>query len=148
MSLRQPTMKMSKSHEDVRSRILITDSGDDIRAKIRGALTDSEPGITFDPVNRPGLANLLQIVCSVREDINAADLAHDFCYQSLGALKSFVSSCVIDYLAQHRARYFELQRDIGRNGILRQLAEEGAVKARLNASRVLTKVYKNLGLTS
>jgi tryptophanyl-tRNA synthetase len=60
-SFRDPSKKMSKSEQDPRSRIEITDTRDDILEKCKKALTDFTSEITFDPENRPGVANLITI---------------------------------------------------------------------------------------
>ena len=49
MSLQEPHLKMSKSDTDPRSRILITDSADEIHRKIMSALTDSTNSVSYDP---------------------------------------------------------------------------------------------------
>lgn len=54
MSLTDPGKKMSKSPPNPKSRILITDSREEIFKKINGSLTDCEDGITYDPATRPG----------------------------------------------------------------------------------------------
>lgn len=53
---------MSKSAADSRSRILLSDSRDEIASKIRKAVTDSEGHISYDPAGRPGVSNLLRIL--------------------------------------------------------------------------------------
>ena len=63
-SLKDPTQKMSKSDDDPRSRILLSDSNEAIAAKIRHALTDSVGDISYDPQKRPGVSNLIDI-CSM-----------------------------------------------------------------------------------
>ncbi|PNF20689.1 Tryptophan--tRNA ligase, mitochondrial [Cryptotermes secundus] len=60
-SLRDPSKKMSKSEQDPKSRIEITDTPDDILEKCKKALTDFTSEITFDPEKRPGVANLITI---------------------------------------------------------------------------------------
>ncbi|RQM06458.1 hypothetical protein DH86_00002299, partial [Scytalidium sp. 3C] len=62
MSLQDPQQKMSKSHADVRSRILITDTPEDIHRKIMAALTDSTNSVSYEPETRPGVANLLHLL--------------------------------------------------------------------------------------
>ena len=59
MSLKEPLLKMSKSHADPRSRILVNDDHQTISEKLRFALTDSMARISYDPINRPGVSNLL-----------------------------------------------------------------------------------------
>jgi tryptophanyl-tRNA synthetase len=61
MSLTDASKKMSKSDPSPRSKINLNDSTDEIRQKITKAKTDSILGITWDPQQRPELANLLQI---------------------------------------------------------------------------------------
>lgn len=57
---------MSKSAVNPKSRILISDSKDEIEMKIRKAVTDSETHISYDPVRRPGISNLLCILHQCR----------------------------------------------------------------------------------
>ena len=52
---------MSKSDASKLSCINLIDDPDMIRAKIRKAKTDSLGGITYDPKERPEVANLLRI---------------------------------------------------------------------------------------
>ena len=53
---------MSKSDPDQNLFMLVTDDPSTIHSKIRKALTDSIQGpITYDPINRPGISNLLLI---------------------------------------------------------------------------------------
>jgi tryptophanyl-tRNA synthetase len=57
---------MSKSAANPNSRILLSDSKDEIEIKIRKAVTDSETDISYDPVLRPGISNLLCILHECR----------------------------------------------------------------------------------
>ncbi|KAJ4439141.1 hypothetical protein ANN_15098 [Periplaneta americana] len=60
-SLRDPSKKMSKSDQDPRSRIEITDTPEDLLEKCKKAVTDFTSEVTFDPEKRPGVANLITI---------------------------------------------------------------------------------------
>ena len=62
MSLTEPTTKMSKSHSNPESRILLTDSDSEIQSKIKSAVTDSDYSISYDPEKRPGISNLIDIL--------------------------------------------------------------------------------------
>jgi len=67
MSLKDGTVKMSKSHPDDASRINMDDSDDAIAAKIKAAKTDSELGFwPLDPKSRPEKANLVRILGACR----------------------------------------------------------------------------------
>lgn len=61
-SLKDPAVKMSKSDPNPLSRIDLMDSAEDIQQKLKKSTTDSvSKDITYDPVNRLGLANLIEI---------------------------------------------------------------------------------------
>lgn len=57
---------MSKSAANPKSRILLSDTRDEIALKIRKAVTDSDTCITYDPIGRPGISNLLRILHECR----------------------------------------------------------------------------------
>ena len=61
MALDDPTSKMSKSAENVHSRISLLDEDSKIKKSIMKATTDSEGIIRFDPENKPGVSNLINI---------------------------------------------------------------------------------------
>jgi len=59
MGLKDPTKKMSKS--EINDYISLLDKPEEIKEKVKKALTDSQEGICYDPVKRPGISNLLTI---------------------------------------------------------------------------------------
>lgn len=109
MSLKDPRHKMSKSHLDPKSRILITDTEDDIKAKINSALTDMEDGISYNPEARPGVSNLIEILKHVEESKSSCEeLAKDMSSLSMRGLKERVSAAVIACLEGIRPAYLDL----------------------------------------
>ena len=56
--LRDPTSKMGKTGSDGAGVLFLRDTPDVLAAKIRRAVTDTDPDLRFDPVSRPGVANL------------------------------------------------------------------------------------------
>lgn len=60
-NLRDPSKKQSKSDPNQKSRITLRDDPKDILKKIKRAITDFTSEVTYDPVNRPGVANLISI---------------------------------------------------------------------------------------
>lgn len=143
MSLKEPTSKMSKSHTDDRSRILLTDSASEIQKKVKVALTDSEPKITYDPVHRPGVSNLIEIL-SHFEDISCQEIASEFETASLRALKEHVGSRIAHHLAEIRERYISIVDD--KTGYLDSVAQEGGKAAQANANLTMQEVRKAMGL--
>ena len=61
MGLQDPTAKMSKSATNPNDVILLEDEPDVIIKKFKKAVTDSENKVRFDPENKPGVSNLMQI---------------------------------------------------------------------------------------
>ena len=98
---------MSKSDPDPASRILITDSADEIRTKIKRAKTDSIPGpLTYDPETRPGVSNLIDILKHVtRSSKTQQELAKEHKDTTLGALKALVADEVVKELDGIKERY-------------------------------------------
>lgn len=144
MSLTDPSSKMSKSHKLDRSRILITDSPEQIKAKIGSALTDSIPGISYDIENRPGISNLLSIL-SLFDDQkrSAAQLGAAYSDLSPKQFKQIVSEAIIQGFGSVRKRYLELLSSD--NDYLEKVAAEGARKANQSAEETMSLVREAVG---
>ncbi|KAL4861119.1 hypothetical protein BDV12DRAFT_180722 [Aspergillus spectabilis] len=142
MSLKEPTLKMSKSHVDDRSRIVLTDSPEDVWRKIKVALTDSETGITYDPIRRPGVSNLIEILSHL-EGKSCSEIALSYESASPRALKEHLSKRICEVLSPIREQYYSLMED-GRS--LDDIAEQGARDARANAEITMKKVREAMGL--
>jgi len=143
MSLKEPTSKMSKSHSDERSRIILTDSPSTIQKKVKVALTDSEPTITYDPVRRPGVSNLIEIL-SHFEGVSCESIASEYHTASLRVLKEHVASRIAHHLQEIRERYISIMED--QSGYLDSVAREGAEAAQANASVTMRRVREAMGL--
>ncbi|GLA58617.1 mitochondrial 37S ribosomal protein rsm10 [Aspergillus tubingensis] len=143
MSLKEPTLKMSKSHVDERSRILLTDSPGQIHKKLKAALTDSETTITYDPLRRPGVSNLLELL-SHFEGRSCEELVLEFQSTSLRALKENLAHKISNHLQPVREKYFSLMED--KTGYLEDISEKGARAARANAELTMTRVREAMGL--
>ncbi|RAH68178.1 tryptophan--tRNA ligase MSW1 [Aspergillus aculeatinus CBS 121060] len=144
MSLKEPNLKMSKSHSDPRSRILLTDSSEEIRKKIKVALTDSEAGVTYDPIGRPGVSNLLELL-SHFDGRTCEDLVSELRFSSLRALKETLANQISSKLAPIRERYLQLIADKG--GYLDAVSEQGKHTARTNAEQTMSHVRNYMWIT-
>lgn len=148
MSLTDPGKKMSKSAQNPKSRILITDSREEIFKKINGALTDSEDGITYDPVARPGLSNLIEIAYNLDEGQNflgCEDLARDWSNLSKKAVKERVASVIDAHLAPVRDSYFNFTSNMGER-MIQGLAGKGAENANARAAETMELIRDVVGL--
>ena len=144
MSLVDPTSKMSKSAKSEKSRILITDSPEQIRTKIGSALTDSLVGITYEPKKRPGIANLLEILSIFdQQQRTAADIAKIYHSVSPKQLKATVADAVIMGLQGIGERYHTLLA--ADDGFLDRVAQHGATKARKSAEETMELVRSAVG---
>jgi tryptophanyl-tRNA synthetase len=64
--LAHPTKKMSKSDESGRGVIFLGDDPEVAAKKIMSATTDDLAYVRYDPVNQPGISNLLEILSLLR----------------------------------------------------------------------------------
>ncbi|KAH6604097.1 hypothetical protein Trco_007543 [Trichoderma cornu-damae] len=144
MSLTEPTSKMSKSHKAERSRILITDVPEDIRSKVATALTDSIPGISYDPAARPGISNLLEILSAFdTERRSPAQLAEVYANASPRMFKDAVADTLVAGLHGVRDRYLELSAN---DSYLDMIERQGARKAQESAQETMDIVRAAVGL--
>ena len=145
MSLTDPTSKMSKSHRSERSRILITDTPDEIKKKIGSALTDSIPGISYDTAKRPGISNLLDILSVFdRQSRSPSQLAHAYEDLSPKQLKDIVSDAIIMGLKGVRERYMEY---LGSGeGYVDKIEAEGNRRASESAQATMGAVREAMGM--
>ncbi|KAI9677576.1 MAG: Tryptophan--tRNA ligase, mitochondrial [Caeruleum heppii] len=146
MSLRRPHLKMSKSHEDPNSKILITDSREEIHHKIRQAITDSTEQVTYDPVNRPGVSNLIEIVHHLNSEGKTCEaLADEFASLPLRKFKETVADCIVSGLDGIKTEYDRvMSQDGGR--YLDDVARHGARKANESAAATMIVIREAIGL--
>ena len=146
MSLKEPHLKMSKSHLDPRSRIHITDDPETVSEKLKLALTDSQTGVSFDSADRPGVSNILAIMSHLdHKNRSAKDLAHLFASGSMRDFKAEAARVVSDGLANIRERYECLITEKSSHH-LKEIAHVGSIKAQGLAKRTMSRVRDALGL--
>ena len=149
MSLKDPTKKMSKSDPNPASRILITDSKEEIHKKIKGAVTDSIEGISYNRSERPGVSNLIDIMFymdwSIPESPEA--LAEDLKGVSMRALKEKVADTIEVNIGPIREKY-EAVMALPENGAesLRDVELQASDRARTIAAANVEEVKKRMGL--
>ena len=145
MSLKDPRSKMSKSHADPRSRISLIDSPEEIQKKINLALTDSNSGISYDPVGRPGVSNLIQLLCHFDHGAKSCDdIITEHGDLSIRAFKELLGNRISDKIGPVREKYLELVSS--KTAHIDSVAEQGAENAKANADLTLHMVKKAMGL--
>jgi tryptophanyl-tRNA synthetase len=144
MSLRDGTKKMSKSDASPASRINITDTAQDILQKIKKSKTDSIAEITYDPINRPEVTNLINIYSALTGS-NTTQIVNN--YQGLGFanFKSNLAEVIISEFSSINQEYTRLIQD---KSHLTATLNEGANKARVIAEKTCTQIKDLFGFVN
>lgn len=142
MGLGNPTSKMSKS--DPNGCVFLMEKPEDIARKFKRAITDSdtENCVRFDPANKPGVSNLMNIYSAVTGK-SIDEIEREFEGQGYGVFKPAVGDAVIETLRPIREEATRLLAD---KAYLCSVYTEGAQKASAIARKTLRKVYKKVGL--
>ena len=142
MGLGNPTSKMSKS--DPNGCVFLMEKPEDIARKFKRAITDSdtENCVRFDPANKPGVSNLMNIYSAVTGK-SIDEIEREFEGQGYGVFKPAVGDAVIETLRPIREEATRLLED---KAYLCSVYTEGAQKASVIARKTLRKVYKKVGL--
>ena len=142
MDLQEPTKKMSKSGGTELGTIWLTDPPARLKKKIMGAVTDSGSEVRADPVAKPGVTALLDILAAVT-DTTVADLDVRYEGSQYGGFKKDVLDAVVAYLEPIQARYAELSADPAE---VECILAVGADRARHVAVETMAAVRSALGL--
>jgi tryptophanyl-tRNA synthetase len=141
MDLQEPTNKMSTSTSSEGGAVYIADSPDAIRKKFKTAVTDSGREVRYDPKEKPGVSNLLEIMSvATGEPFDA--LERRFANAGYGDLKEAVGESVVELLTPIRERFDALRAD---ERELQRLLGLGAEKARRTAQPTLELMYDRMG---
>lgn len=141
MSLSEPTKKMSKSDVSDKGVIYMLDDPALIRKKVRAAATDSIGIIQYDPINQPGIANLLTIIAACK-DITISNVVTQYQGMQYGAFKDCVASVIIETLAPIQQRYNEIIH----SQILEDTLVAGKMRVQHIANTKLQQVMHRVGL--
>ena len=120
MDLLTPNKKMSKSSENQKGVIRLLDDAKVIRKKIMGATTDSEMLVKYDPENKPGISNLINIYISFTNK-SVAEVEKEFEGKSYGEFKEKVADVVVEEITKIQDRYNEIIK----NNELDKILDEG-----------------------
>src|SRR3954447_6312675 len=140
LDLQSPEKKMSKSLPPAGCIDLLDEPAVSAK-KIRSAVTDTGREIVADPVDKPGVTNLLTIH-SALSGRSIADLEEHFAGRGYGDLKKELAEIVTDFVTPVRARTLELLDDPAE---LERVLAGGAARAREVAVRTVADVYDRAG---
>lgn len=131
--------KMSKS---LGNAIMLGATSDETARLIKKAVTDSERVITFDPVKRPAVSNLLTLIslCTGEEPAKIADTIGD---KGSGKLKALLTEALNEELRALRERRAQIICD---EALIRTTLTNGVKKAREVAQKTLEEVRSAMNM--
>lgn len=141
MALDDPTQKMSKSAENIHSRISLLDDEAKIKKSIMKATTDSDGTIKYDVENKPGVSNLLTIY-STLSGIPIPELEAKYEGKGYGDFKKDLVQVTIEALRPIKERYEEIRH----SDELIEILNDGAKRADAIAKETMKRVRKTFGL--
>ena len=143
MNLVDPKSKMSKSDDSDAGRVLLMDDPAVIMKQFKRAVTDcdTERCVRYDPENKPGVANLMNIYAAVTGK-SFGEIEREFDGQGYGVFKPAVGEAVVEMLRPIQA---EAKRIMADKAYLESVYKAGAEKAGYIAQKTLRKVYKKVG---
>ncbi len=142
MGLQDPTSKMSKSATNLNDVIFLEDESEVILKKFKKAVTDSENIVKFDPENKPGVSNLMQIYSSCTSK-TMEEIEKEFESSGYGNFKTKVAEAVVEKLEPIQKKYKEI---LNNPEYLETIYKKGADNARKLASKTLNTVKEKIGI--
>lgn len=110
-SLTDSTKKMSKSSEDEKSKINLSDDSVVIKKKIMSATTDDVGEVNFNWQDQPGITNLLQLLSLLsgksQEEVNRQWVGTT----QYGQFKSAVAEAAVEFMDSFRAKLDSVSDD-------------------------------------
>jgi tryptophanyl-tRNA synthetase len=140
MDLQEPDKKMSTTGGTESGTVFILDSADEIRRKLKTAVTDSGREVLHSD-DKPGVSNLIEIM-TVSTGESIADVQARYDGQGYGAFKTDVAESVVALLEPVQERFREIRDDPGE---LQRLLALGAEKAAAVAQPTLETMYERMG---
>ncbi|AZK96059.1 MULTISPECIES: tryptophan--tRNA ligase [Streptomyces] len=139
--LQDPTSKMSKSASTPKGLVNLLDEPKTTAKKIRSAVTDTGTVISFDPVEKAGISNLLTIYATLTGR-SIPELVKEYEGRMYGALKTDLAEIVVDFVTPFRER---TQAYLDDPETLDSILAKGAEKARAVAAESLATAYDRIG---
>ncbi len=141
MGLDDPTKKMSKSdHPD--SFIMLAETADSIRKKIKRAVTDSDNRIIYDKKGKPAVSNLIEIYAGFSDETISV-IEKRFVGKGYGEFKAELAELVVEKLSQLQAEFYKIRDN---EAMLDKVIDSGSAKAAEIANEKLREVKEKIGL--
>ncbi len=143
MDLQNPLAKMSKSDTGGTGRIALIDDPNIVAKRIKSAVTDSGMEIKFSEGDeKAGIRNLLTIYSNLT-DTPVSELEDKYIGKGYGDFKKDLADIVVEKLTPIRNKHDDLMKN---KDYLETVLRKGASAAQDKAWRMLSKVYRKVGL--
>ncbi|MEV4640311.1 tryptophan--tRNA ligase [Actinoplanes sp. NPDC049548] len=130
--------KMSKSRGNA---IALSATPDETARLVKGATTDADRHITYEPERRPGVSGLVHLA-ALCMDRDPHDVAAEIGNAGAAALKRTVTEAVNEFLAPMRERRAAYAKDLGQ---VREVLRRGNARANAMADQTLGEVREAMG---
>ena len=142
MDLVNPTIKMSKSSDNPKGIIYLLDDVKVARKKIMSATTDSEMVIKYDPENKPGISNLINIYVSLTNK-TIESVEEEFTGKNYGEFKR----CVADEVEKLLTSVQDAYNEYINSDIINEILDKGRNKVLVEAEKKYNEVKEKVGFT-
>jgi tryptophanyl-tRNA synthetase len=140
LDLANPEKQMSKSAASTAGLLNLLEDPKSLLKKVKSAVTDSGREVLFNPVEKPGVTNLLTIGGALT-GVSGEQFATDYAGRGYGDLKKDVAELVVEFATGVRQRTEEwLEGDR-----LDEVLAAGSARARSLAAATLADVYERVG---
>ncbi len=133
------SQKMSKSRNNA---IMLSATPEETAALIKKAKTDADRNITYDPINRPEVSNLLLLI-SLATGQAPEKVAADIGDGGGGMLKNRLTETLNEYLKPLREKRAQLEKNMD---AVRDVLKKGVQKAREEAQKTLDEVRQVMNM--
>jgi tryptophanyl-tRNA synthetase len=144
LDLQDPTSKMSKSAESQSGVLDLLDDAKSLAKKVRSAVTDTGREVVADPVDKPGITNLLTIFSTITGR-SVPDLEASFEGKGYGDFKAELADAVVEFVAPIQAEFRRLYDD---TEALDAVLADGAARARSIAEDTMDRVRSAIGFVA
>lgn len=140
-SLKDGNKKMSKSDASDLSRINLTDSNEIIASKISKAKTDSLAFVSYDHINRPEIANLLNIYSEFSKN-SIEQIVASYDGKGFAMFKKDLADLIITNIQPISDEFYKLMNN---KDYLYKVLEKGKIKASDKADKKISSLKTLFG---
>lgn len=141
MDLADPTKKMSKSDDTGKGVIFLTDDPTQAAKKVMSATTDDKASVNYNPIEQPGISNLLQILSLLRghplDDVEAIYKGSS----KYGEFKRMIADEIVEFLTTFQKKLDDVNDDM-----ILAAFERSEKLANIQANETLLRVQRAVGL--